>query len=90
MTKPADYVWIARWGNRLGSYIPYVESQQEKAAQEDAPLTAIFESSGVWMTVEDITNEDTLRSLAKRYANDPEAVELLAARVAALHAEEDR
>lgn len=90
MSKPDDYVWVARWGRLMGSYDPYIKGQQKKAAEDNAPLTATFENdqdAGVWNTIEDITNENTLLRLAQMNSTDKEAVRILTEQIASLHKE---
>lgn len=60
-TKPRDYRGIAAWhaGSSMGYYI---KNLQEEAANEGAPLTAIYrQGDGEWATMEDVINTDAVR-----------------------------
>lgn len=60
MYQPQSYKAIEVWGHRLGSYMFYIHDQQRRAAEENAPLTAIYKhQDGSWVTIADITNLDT-------------------------------
>jgi hypothetical protein len=50
------YRCIGIWGRNLGSFPCYIKNEQRKAAEQGAPLTAIYERNGVWSTVEEIEN----------------------------------
>lgn len=53
--KPAEYKHIAAWGRMMGSFGYYIESQQQKAAKENAPASAIYKhSDGHWETSDDL------------------------------------
>jgi len=52
--KPHEYVCIAAWGRRMGSFNYYITAEQKKAAADEAPITAIYERDGVWSVAEDI------------------------------------
>lgn len=51
--KPTDYKGILLWGRLLASYSAYIMGQQELAAQENAPIDAIYKdcSTGEWRCV---------------------------------------
>ena len=57
--EPRDYRHIKAWGRLLGSDAPYVERQQQKAADEQAPIDATFQRYGStsWATVQDIKDK---------------------------------
>lgn len=60
--KPEEYVWIRKWGEMMGSSDYYIEEQQKLAAQDGAPLNAIYAGHNWpkrWETTADITNVDT-------------------------------
>jgi hypothetical protein len=64
--KPADYRHIAAWGRMMGSYPYYIEGQQSRAAEMQAPVDAIYQEhswdgTGKWHTMSDVTNADTKR-----------------------------
>jgi hypothetical protein len=46
MANPKEYKHIAAWGQMMGSYPYYIKDQQEDAAQNNAPLDAIYRSCG--------------------------------------------
>lgn len=57
---PIMYTAIECWGKRLGSFGFYIHGQQRTAAEEDAPLTAIYKRyDGHWVTIADIKSEET-------------------------------
>ncbi|MCK5602376.1 hypothetical protein KAR91_10915 [Candidatus Pacearchaeota archaeon] len=60
--KAHEYLCIVAWGRRLQSFDYYIRAQQEKAAVEEAPLTAIYERDGVWSTADEI-KDPSLRKL---------------------------
>lgn len=43
MNKPEQYKHILAWGRKMGSDASYIREQQERAAQDNAPLDAIYE-----------------------------------------------
>ena len=53
---PSAYRCIAIWGHNLGSFPCYTANEQYRAAVQHAPLTAIYERQGVWVTLEDVEN----------------------------------
>jgi hypothetical protein len=62
MNKPQDYIYIRKWGAIMGSYEYYIKAQQRQAAEDDAPLNAVYQilpKEGVrsheWATTDDIT-----------------------------------
>ncbi len=69
MYKPGEYVWILRWGKMMASNSGFIKRQQQKAADDGAPLDATFEKygegggTGEWSTIGDITNQKILTML---------------------------
>lgn len=58
--QPHEYTCIAAWGRQSGSFDYYIKAQQEKAAKEEAPITAIYrQSDGQWSVAGDIMNPQT-------------------------------
>jgi len=58
MNKPEDYKAIGLWGAFMHSFSYYVEFQQILAAENDAPLDAIYKSSaGEWRTIRDLSKD---------------------------------
>ena len=63
--KPEDYKCIKRWGEMLGSFTNYIENEQRKASESNAPLTAIFDletniygRSDEWSVAENIVDKN--------------------------------
>jgi len=74
MPQPSDYKMIKAWGQYMGSYHPYIVDQQNLAAQENAPLDAIFRNNdshvgavSTWSTVEQVKSQP-LRAWLWNYA----------------------
>ncbi len=56
---PTAYKCIAIWGRNLGSDTSYIRNEQRLAAEQGAPLTAIYQSQDhVWALAGDIENTD--------------------------------
>jgi hypothetical protein len=76
MHKPKDYIWIERWGQYSGSHERFIKMEQDRAAKENAPLTAIFQGGGrdpldkTWHTIESVTNEATRQHLRKTWPDE--------------------
>lgn len=67
--NPKDYVWIDVWGRMLGSFEYYRIGQQELAARENAPLTAIYQNArGKWVTAEEISSPSARERLERHAA----------------------
>jgi hypothetical protein len=60
-TKPSDYLAIAVWGKRMGSFIYYIRDQQERALREGAPIDALYERDGQWSCVSDLAPDHDFR-----------------------------
>lgn len=57
--KPAEYKAIAVWHRRTGSFSSYIQRQQEDAADDGAPLDAIYKrESGEWARLSEVQNEE--------------------------------
>jgi hypothetical protein len=72
MTKPSDYKHIAAWGKYLGSDKWFIEDEQRKAAEQGAPINAIYAKSGPggvptgeWSTADTIANPSTMDIINK-------------------------
>jgi hypothetical protein len=63
--KPSDYTWIKKWGELMSSSQSYIEFEQQRAAEDNAPIKAIYKDimTGKWRTCDDITNVQTKRLL---------------------------
>jgi hypothetical protein len=59
--KPSEYKHIRAWGAMMHSFEYYISDQQERAAQDNAPLDAIFKDhdDGHWHTYSGVDNQDT-------------------------------
>ena len=71
MSKPSEYVWIKRWGKHLGSFDYYIQNQQALAAEENAPVDAIYkDDDGNWRRIGQVTNIHTRISMMTNYRNE--------------------
>lgn len=76
---PEDYPYIRAWGRLMGSYGPHVEQQVARARAAGLPRTVLHEKysqgpTGIWVTIEQITDADTRNQLwrwAQNYATAP-------------------
>lgn len=59
MPKPSDYKHIRAWGEMMGSFEYYIKNQQEQAATDNAPLTAIYKRGDKWSTFDEVESEAT-------------------------------
>lgn len=55
---PNEYILIEKWGHMLGTYDNYIKCQQELAAQEGAPLDALYktETDNQWHTSDEVVS----------------------------------
>ena len=75
--KPTEYLDIMIWGKGMGSFAYYWLQRQELAAQERAPLNAIYKDvNGVWVTADDITAKETKELHEANLAHHKEQVAL--------------
>ena len=70
MPKPKEYIGIMAWGSQMGSHAYYIRGQQERAAETNAPLDAIFENvgmggvrNGTWATVSKLSPDHVFRGI---------------------------
>lgn len=70
--QPHEYVCIAAWGRRMGSFSYYITEQQKLAAAEHAPITAIYrQPDTIWAVAEDIKDPAHRRNiLGSMYIED--------------------
>lgn len=54
-----QYPYLLAWDIMMGSYQYWKEMQQERAANENAPTTAIYRDGAGWRTYEEISSPDT-------------------------------
>jgi hypothetical protein len=66
--QPKDYKHIDAWGRMLGSYSYYIVGEQTKAAEDNAPLDAIFydDREKRWHTYEEINSPSTKEDMRRR------------------------
>ena len=77
MPKPHEYRYIAAWHYLTGSMTYYVVHQQELAAKDNAPLTAVFYDDmreKRWITAEEVENQDFIdrcvRWIQQKYGDE--------------------
>jgi len=57
--KPQEYVWIEKWGKMLGLAPYHIADEQQRAADDHAPLDALYEEEpGKWRTTDDLGGEE--------------------------------
>ena len=54
--KPEQYLYIRAWGKMMRSDSAYVQRQQELAAEDGAPLDAVFRRENGWARLEEVNN----------------------------------
>lgn len=61
--KPKDYIGIAVWHRRSGSFQYYIDERQAEAADEGAPADAIYRNHDTrkWVCVSDLAPEHEFR-----------------------------
>jgi len=64
---PTAYKCIDIWGRHLGS-LQRMSNQQRLAAEQGAPLTAIYQRKGVWVLAEDIENTELKNEMFQKLA----------------------
>ena len=78
MPRPEEYKAIKAWGQLLRSFAPFIRSQQELAAKENAPVDAIYrkmdQDGGQWVTVGEISDPATLHTMRRRLGEIDETV----------------
>lgn len=73
--QPIAYKCLAIWGRYLGSYGSYILMEQRKAAEDGAPLTALYKkdvkrdgSGGYWVLLEDLENATVRNEIINKLA----------------------
>lgn len=68
MPSPHEYKHIAAWGKLLGSKQYYINAEQRAAAEQNAPLTAIYKHNGRWITIDDcvVTTQREVNAYVER------------------------
>lgn len=59
----SKYQLIRIWGQDLGSFDYFIESEQANAESDDAPLEAIYQRDGHWVTIHDLENKNVRRTI---------------------------
>lgn len=59
MNHPKDYKHIRAWGKFMGSYEYYIQNQQNEAADDQAPLDAIYKRGEKWTLYSEVESETT-------------------------------
>jgi len=60
LINPNQYLYIKVWGYEMGSYDYYIKNQQDQAAEDQAPIDALFyhkesfDGPRVWSTAREI------------------------------------
>jgi hypothetical protein len=57
-----DYLAIALWGQMMQSFGYYIDAQQESAAEDGAPVDALFKRDGKWICVSDLDAKHSFRA----------------------------
>ena len=65
MPQPIEYLAI-RLGEMMKSARSFIMSEQERAAEANAPLDSIYFGGGKWVSINEITDPDTRRRLEER------------------------
>lgn len=58
MPEPREYRHIKAWGLMMHSFPYFIKNQQNEAADDDAPLNAIYKRDR-WITFDEVENEET-------------------------------
>jgi hypothetical protein len=71
--NPKAYKAIRLWGENLGSYEYYIENQQRRAAEDGAPVDAIYFNDTLkrWMYVRDLFDDHPFHEQYKQYLEVP-------------------
>ena len=62
----SQYQQISMWGKGLGSFGHVIENEQATAESENAPLGAIYQRDGQWVTIHDVNNKDVRRTVLRK------------------------
>lgn len=62
MQYPGQYKAIRLWGEKLRSFDYYITGEQCKAADQNAPIDALYERNGIWKCVSDLYPEHPFRA----------------------------
>lgn len=70
MNSWKQYRVIRVWGHYLGSFDYYIQTEQRKAAEEDAPLDALYkDSGGPWVRKADLHDEHPFHAYVEAVTN---------------------
>lgn len=66
--RPEKYLHIRAWGEQLLSYEYYIKGEQERAARDKAPRTAIYfsQTENRWIKYGEIHSADTKARIRKK------------------------
>jgi hypothetical protein len=75
MNKP-DYIYIRAWGRLLDSQEYFIAAEVLEARRDKAPENAIFKSSGVWTTLDQVkvATIDKLEDFAREIREEFNAI----------------
>ena len=59
----SKYQLIRIWGQDIGSFDYFIENEQAKAESDNAPLEAIYQRDGYWVTIHDVQNDGRKRTI---------------------------
>lgn len=67
--KPEAYKAIQLWGHNLGSFKYYIDSQQQRASNDGAPVDAIYfcDTLKRWIYVRDLAEGHPFHEQYKKY-----------------------
>jgi len=58
-----DYLAIALWGQMTKSFGYYIDAQQESAAEDGAPVDALYKRGEQWVCVSDLDEHHRFRAI---------------------------
>lgn len=58
---PSEYLMIEKWNQLMGAHAAHARTQQEVAANDGAPLNAIYKSikGSRWVTTDEVMDAET-------------------------------
>lgn len=67
MANAKEYIATELWHRRTGSYQYYIDAMQAKAAKDNAPIDALYESNGNWVCMSDLAEDHPFRAAFAKY-----------------------